>query len=181
MTRSWHSLAGASCGYVEARCAVRCLTLPSPHVLARTAAVLALLGIARWKGVNLSALGIGVDFLQVVSLFSSFGFAWPPQLTALFAASSAASFNDQLVAPECSIGTWSFSRKYDLFGRGASACRRVGRRCLLHFCTTKLYIMRLCSLVNVSVSPRALVPSRPVLRATRLADGTPRKRCHWCS
>jgi hypothetical protein len=88
--------------------------------------MLALLGIARWKGVNLSALGIGVDFLQVVSLFSSFGFAWPPQLTALFAASSAASFNDQLVAPECSIGTWSFSRKYDLLGRGASACRRVG-------------------------------------------------------
>ncbi len=102
------------------------MTLPAPRVRARTAALLALLGIARWKGVNLSALGIGVDFLQVVSLFSSFGFAWPPQLTALFAASSAASFNDQLVAPECSIGTWSFSQKYDLFGRGASACRRVG-------------------------------------------------------
>jgi hypothetical protein len=80
-------------------------------VHAHAAALLALLGVARWKGVNLSALGIGVDFLQVVSLFSSFGFAWPPELTSLFAASSATSFSDQLVAPECSIGTWSFSRK----------------------------------------------------------------------
>jgi hypothetical protein len=97
------------------------VTLPAPRVRARTAALLALLGIARWKGVNLSALGIGVDFLQVVSLFSSFGFAWPPQLTALFAASSAASFNDQLVAPECSIGTWSFSRKCVLLGGGGGA------------------------------------------------------------
>jgi hypothetical protein len=45
--------------------------------------------------------------------------------------------------------------------------------------------LRLCcislALVDDSVRPRALVPSRPVLRATRLAGGTPRKLCHWCS
>ncbi len=45
-------------------------------------------------------------------MFSSFGFKWPVQLTKLFAASSMSSFNDQLMAPECSIGTWSFEMKY---------------------------------------------------------------------
>ncbi len=35
--------------------------------------------------------------------------------------------------------------------------------------------------VHVSVPPRALFPTRLVPRAPRLADGTPRKRCHWCS
>jgi hypothetical protein len=73
--------------------------------------IVALLVLARRYGVNLSALGIGVDFLQVVSLFSSFGFSWPPALTGLFNASSTSSFNDQLMAPECSIGTWSFASK----------------------------------------------------------------------
>jgi hypothetical protein len=72
---------------------------------------LGVLAYARRMGVNLSALGIGVDFLQVVSLFSSFGFAWPSQLTSLFNASSVSSFNEQLMAPECSVGTWTFSRK----------------------------------------------------------------------
>jgi hypothetical protein len=44
-------------------------------------------------------------------VFSSFGFKWPVQLNKLFAASSMSSFNDQLMAPECSIGTWSFEMK----------------------------------------------------------------------
>ena len=44
-------------------------------------------------------------------MFSSVGFKWPVQLTKLFAASSMSSFNDQLMAPECSIGTWDFASK----------------------------------------------------------------------
>ena len=63
------------------------------------------------KGVNLAALGIGVDFLQVVSMFSSFGFKWPVQLTKLFNAASLSSFNEQLMAPECSVGTWGFKTR----------------------------------------------------------------------
>ena len=66
---------------------------------------------ARMKGVNLAALGIGVDFLQVVSMFSSFGFKWPVQLTKLFNAASLSSFNEQLMAPECSVGTWGFKTR----------------------------------------------------------------------
>jgi hypothetical protein len=80
-------------------------------VCAFAAGILGLLVLARRNGINLSALGIGVDFLQVVSLFSSFGFQWPAELTSLFNASSTSSFNDQLVAPECSVGAWSFERK----------------------------------------------------------------------
>jgi hypothetical protein len=56
-----------------------------------------LVSLARKYGISMSAAGICVDFLQVVSLFSSFGFAWPPQLTALFKAASASTVNDQLV------------------------------------------------------------------------------------
>jgi hypothetical protein len=85
---------------------------PPCHVChSSTVAIVGLLVLARRSGVNLSALGIGVDFLQVVSLFSSFGFEWPVQLTSLFNASSMSSFNDQLMAPECSIGTWGFASK----------------------------------------------------------------------
>lgn len=73
--------------------------------------MLGLLVFVQRMGVNLSALGIGVDFLQVVSLFSSFGFTWPIQLRSMFNASSVTSFNEQLFAPECSVGSWSFKGK----------------------------------------------------------------------
>jgi hypothetical protein len=113
-----------------------------------------LLVFARKKGVNMSALGIGIDFLQIVSIFrcawklsaapatfpsmcapclptartcavvfpvccvgawvSSFGFKWPPQLTVLFSAASSSSFNQQLLAPECSVGNVGFQAKWFL-------------------------------------------------------------------
>ncbi len=53
-------------------------------------------------------------------MFSSFGFQWPVQLTKLFAASSMSTFNEQLMAPECSFGAWSFELKCVL-GRTCSA------------------------------------------------------------
>jgi hypothetical protein len=64
--------------------------------------------------------------LQVVSVFSSFGFKWPVQLTKLFAASSMSSFNDQLMAPECSVGSWSFELKCVVGRRvlGDRECRK---------------------------------------------------------
>ncbi len=147
--------------------------LPCPVCdLGNAGTVIGLMAFARHKGVNLSVLGIGVDFLQVrrapapgsppravrscqvhwdgsfgcsqdvdvpldaahvlrergpssalscrlplpppvqvVSVFSSFGFQWPVQLNKLFAASSMSTFNEQLMAPECSIGSWSFELK----------------------------------------------------------------------
>ncbi len=41
------------------------------------------------------------DFLQVLSIFASFEFEWPPALVGLFNALSLASFNLELLAPEC--------------------------------------------------------------------------------
>jgi hypothetical protein len=41
------------------------------------------------------------DFLQVLSIFASFNFEWPPALVALYNAFSLASFNLELLAPEC--------------------------------------------------------------------------------
>ena len=43
------------------------------------------------------------DFLQILSIFASFNFAWPPELTSLYHSLSLASFNLQLLAPECSF------------------------------------------------------------------------------
>lgn len=66
---------------------------------------------AHVKRVNMSALGIGVDFLQIMSIFTSFGFTWPVSLKSLFSYASLTTFNDQLVAPECTVSTWTFSNK----------------------------------------------------------------------
>ncbi len=73
--------------------------IPVPHPLVSIAPVggLCLYLLARRANVSLSVIGVGVDFLQVVSLFSSFGFAWPSQLTSLFKVASASTVNEQLV------------------------------------------------------------------------------------
>ncbi len=47
-----------------------------------------------------------------MSIFSSFGFRWPYQLTSLFNAASTSSFNQQLLAPECSVGSVGFAAKW---------------------------------------------------------------------
>ncbi len=74
-------------------------------------AAIMLLVWARRAGVNMSALGIGVDFLQIVSMFTAFGFTWPSELTSLFKVASTSTFNEQLMAPECSLSGWGFQMK----------------------------------------------------------------------
>ena len=41
--------------------------------------------------------------MQTLSMFGSFNFAWPVQITAIFTAASAATFSPELTAPECTI------------------------------------------------------------------------------
>ena len=79
--------------------------------IAPAVAAIALLISARRLGVNMSALGIGVDFLQIVSMFTAFGFQWPVELTSLFKVASTSTLNEQLMAPECSISSWGFEMK----------------------------------------------------------------------
>ena len=77
-----------------------------------TGVFIALAALAHKKRVNMSALGIGIDFLQIISIFTSFDFQWPVSLKKLFAIASATTYNDQLVAPECSVKTWTFELKW---------------------------------------------------------------------
>jgi hypothetical protein len=60
--------------------------------------------IARKAGISLSVVGVAVDFLQVVSLFSSFGFEWPVEMKSLFKIASATTVNEQLVRGGCLHG-----------------------------------------------------------------------------
>ncbi len=78
-------------------------------------AAVTLLMIAKRKGIDLGTVGIAVDFLQVLSILTSFGFRWPIRLSNMFSTASSVSFNEQLVAPECSIGTVPFDRKWVAF------------------------------------------------------------------
>lgn len=43
--------------------------------------------------------------------FSSFGFKWPTILSKMYNIASMTSFNEQFLAPECSVGGWSFQLK----------------------------------------------------------------------
>ena len=43
------------------------------------------------------------DFLQILSIFAAFNFQWPPALVSIYNSFSLASFNLDLLAPECSI------------------------------------------------------------------------------
>jgi hypothetical protein len=43
--------------------------------------------------------------------FTSFGFTWPTMLLKMYNIASMSSFNEQLLAPECSIGGWGFKVK----------------------------------------------------------------------
>ena len=82
-----------------------CVSLPCAVLLFGIALYL------RKRRINTTIISIGVDFMQIVSIFTNLNFSWPPQLKTLFQISSASTFNTQVLAPECSIADWSFSVK----------------------------------------------------------------------
>ena len=51
------------------------------------------------------------DFLQALSMFSSFGFDWPPTVRALLDVFSLLNFNFELLAPECTV-TLNYETKW---------------------------------------------------------------------
>ena len=53
------------------------------------------------KQVNLGIITIGVDYFQVLAIFSSANVDWPPQLKAVYNYLSAFNLNIDLAAPEC--------------------------------------------------------------------------------
>ncbi len=74
------------------------------------------------KKINLVGLTIGVDFMQILSMFGGFDFDWPIALKRMYTSTSTFSFNLELVAPEC-----SFSAKYDEKVRFCEACEVAPR------------------------------------------------------
>ncbi len=74
-----------------------CVPLPPVLRHLRAVGIGLLVLLARRAGISLSVVGVGVDFLQVVSLFSSFGFDWPVEMKSLFKMASASTVNEQLV------------------------------------------------------------------------------------
>ncbi len=59
------------------------------------------------KRVNLAFVSIGVDYFQVIAMFSSSKVRWPEFLKALFAYMSFFNFNIDVTAPECSVSMCS--------------------------------------------------------------------------
>lgn len=70
-----------------------------------------LIAILARRRVELTALSIGIDFLQAVSLFGAFSFRWPPMLLDVLGLLSFSSLNMEVVAPECTL-TWGFRGKW---------------------------------------------------------------------
>lgn len=62
-------------------------------------------------GVQLAAVSICIDFCQVVSLFSSYDFAWPRVVSSAYSVLSAFNLNLELASPECSVG-WDYETKW---------------------------------------------------------------------
>ena len=84
-------------------------------IVAEVAVIVALVGVGvflRRHRVNTAMISIGLDFLQIMSIFTSLNFQWPAGLKTLFQLSSASTFNTQVLAPECSVSGWSFEAKY---------------------------------------------------------------------
>lgn len=76
--------------------------------------VVLLFGVAAYlkkHRVSTSVIGIGLDFMQILSIFTSLNFQWPASLKSLFEAASASTFNTQVLAPECTVSGWNFTTK----------------------------------------------------------------------
>ena len=75
------------------------------------------------------------DFLQVLSIFAAFKFQWPPLLMSLYNSVSLASFNLELLAPECTLKVnyldkWLVTQSLPLFLLLAVGVVLVGTRLL---------------------------------------------------
>jgi hypothetical protein len=53
------------------------------------------------KNISLALIAIGIDYAQVMSMFSRTNIKWPPMLTQLFQILSAFNLNLEITAPEC--------------------------------------------------------------------------------
>jgi hypothetical protein len=64
------------------------------------------------KGINIAVISIGIDFFQVLAIFSQTRIKWPPVVKELFHVLSAFNLNIEIVAPECLIPDVSYKAKF---------------------------------------------------------------------
>ena len=124
-------LGGNTCaeGYVAERCAAclpgkyyrmngECVKCPSSmYALYIGLALVLMAGIGlsyylQKKNISVALLSIGVDYLQVLSMFSRTKIVWPALLKTLFNVFSAFNLNIEITAPECLVPDLTFATKW---------------------------------------------------------------------
>jgi len=66
------------------------------------------------KQVNIAFLTIGLDYIQVISIFASTRVAWPQQIKDLFRILSAFNLNIEIIAPECAFKGITYKQKWGM-------------------------------------------------------------------
>jgi hypothetical protein len=105
------------CGAGYYRVATPCIPCPS-HAAAvfgiYAGVVLLMIGVLQWayrRRAMLKGLTVGIDFLQVMTMFAGFEFQWPPLVRIVFSFASVFSFNiAEQAAPECTIAVTFFEK-----------------------------------------------------------------------
>jgi hypothetical protein len=64
------------------------------------------------KNISLALISVGVDYAQVVAIFSQSNIAWPDSVEAIFKFLSAFNLNLDVIAPECALPGLTFSTKW---------------------------------------------------------------------
>ena len=105
----------ASGYYKQAATCVKCPDSPAAVFIVFILIVVAVGGLGfvlSKKGVNIAVASIGVDYFQVLAIFSQANITWPAAIKSLFNILSAFNLNIEIVAPECLIPNVSFVQKW---------------------------------------------------------------------
>jgi hypothetical protein len=108
----------ASCAlgfYSSGGVCVKCPDSPAALVVGVVLLLLVVAGAGYWlnkRQVNIAVMSIGIDFFQVLAIFSNLRIAWPPQIRELFRVLSAFNLNIEIVTPECLVPNVTFVTKF---------------------------------------------------------------------
>ena len=73
------------------------------------------LGLLFWKlykkGPSVAAVGIAVDYFQILSIFADLNMGWPPSIVSVFEYASVTAANVEMTSPECSVSA-SYIQKW---------------------------------------------------------------------
>eukprot|EP00947_MAST-08B_sp_MAST-8B-sp1_P002249 g2249.t1 len=64
------------------------------------------------KGPSIGVVGVGLDYFQVLSMFSGFNLHWPKSIKTTLDTLSVSNLNIELVSPECAVPDLSYTNKW---------------------------------------------------------------------